>query len=265
MENKKPLNTLVSSGLSASESEVYLFLLTRGEVGAGEIIRRTSLKRGNVYNILKSFVRRGYIEEFDKNGVWHYRLTHPSNLINNLEQQKREVDRQIDLLDSVLPDMVSEFNKAHFQPHITIREGIKGVRYLYNEILRTKKDYLLIRSVFDNKQEELKDLLTTHVIKQIKMGIRVRLIAPLVDSTKEKTALYDKQNLVERRIIPQEKMSLPSQIIIFGQKVAVTSYKETLITTIIDNPDFHETMTKLFEYIWEAGKEDDEKIRSGWK
>ncbi|PIP86938.1 hypothetical protein COW81_03015, partial [Candidatus Campbellbacteria bacterium CG22_combo_CG10-13_8_21_14_all_36_13] len=47
------INTLISAGLEEQEAIVYELLLQKGELRAGEIIKKTALKRGNVYNILK--------------------------------------------------------------------------------------------------------------------------------------------------------------------------------------------------------------------
>ena len=61
----------------------------------------------------------------------------------------------------------------------------------------------------------------------------------------------DKTRNVTRRTIP-EGFLIPSQIIIYGDKVSITDFKGGLIITIIENPAVRETFEKMFDYMFDT-------------
>ena len=61
------------------------------------------------------------------------------------------------------------------------------------------------------------------------------------------------------RMIPQ-KYIIPSQVIVYNNKVAITSLKKELITTLIENENIAKTFQTLFQYMWDKAKADHEII-----
>jgi hypothetical protein len=59
---------------------------------------------------------------------------------------------------------------------------------------------------------------------------------------------------ITRKVVPKEKLELPSQIIIYNNTVSITSLKKEVITTIIENEDIAQTFKKLFNYLWDTEK-----------
>ncbi len=50
--------------------------------------------------------------------------------------------------------------------------------------------------------------------------------------------------------IPAEKLNIPAQIILYGDKTAITNFKDSMLTVVIDSKYIHETFRKIFEYVW---------------
>lgn len=71
---------------------------------------------------------------------------------------------------------------------------------------------------------------------------------------------FDNERLTTRRIIPKEMLDIRAQIIIYADKVAITTYDAPFITIIIENKIIKTTFASMFEYIWEKSKEEHEKI-----
>src|SRR3989338_1372913 len=45
----------------------------------------------------------------------------------------------------------------------------------------------------------------------------------------------DEKYLISRKKLPAEKLNIPAQIIVYGDKVAITNFKESLITVLVES------------------------------
>ena len=46
-------------------------------------------------------------------------------------------------------------------------------------------------------------------------------------------------------------MNIPAQVIVFGDKVAITNFKESIVTVLVESKYIAETFQIMFEYMWE--------------
>lgn len=254
------LDLLVKIGLSDKESLVYLTLLELGVSPARTLIAKTKLKRGNLYDILYQLISRGVVEKTENKKVAAFRASPPENLLKIIENREQEVDGSKKLFENSLSSLKSLYNLTTKKPTVFYYEGLMGLKRIYEDILREKKNILLIRSIYDNNHKEIDDLILSQINKQIKAGIRTRAITPFVEDTPQAVLEKDKERLVERRIIQKEKLVLPGQIIIYGNKVAITDLKDSFISTLIENENIAETFRILFNYVWDQAQEESEGI-----
>ena len=238
-------------GLGENELLIYNELLAKGDRDAGQIIDTTPIKRGTVYNNLKSLTEAGLIEQFDKNNVAHFRTVHPSKIEEILMRNEEKHKLTQASFAGMLPSLISQYNLIHNRPGVRYYEGVLGLKKIYDDINKERKDICLIRSVYDNKGPEIDRIVISQISKQAKLGIKTRAITPLVDTTAETVEKLDKERLVERKIIEPGKLELPGQIIIYSDKVVITDMKISFISTLIQNENIKTTFQKLFDYIWE--------------
>lgn len=247
---------LVQSGLTSDQAIIYETLIKQGQMPASKITLKTGIKRGMVYKTLDLLAQMKLIEKIEnKDKVTTFRPNHPSALSELIESNLQKINQTKSAIESVLGNMSSDFNLLSGKPNVRFFEGMKGIESLYEDINREKKDIKLIRSPFDNDREGFDDLIGEQIKKQIKYGINTKAITPLMHDSVETTTKFDKERLTERRFVSKEDLMIPAQIIIYGEKVAITSFKEHLMTTIIQNSDVKETFEKIFEFMWKNSKE----------
>lgn len=257
---------LLHIGLSENEADVYLALLEKGMLSVAQLAKTTKSKRANLYNILTHLAARGAVEKVMKKGVAYFQANDPQNLLILAEQQEEQLRHHREALELVMPSLKSLYQFSNEKPSVSSFEGIGGLKKIYDDINKTKKNILLLRSVFDNDRADLDRLVHQQIERQVEAGIRTRVIAPLVSNTKEKILNFDKKNLVERRIVSREQFTLPAQIIVYENKVAVTDLKgKALVSTLIENESIAQTFRILFEYIWSQTKKEDQGIRKKLK
>jgi len=89
--------------------------------------------------------------------------------------------------------------------------------------------------------------------RQVRRKINVRMIAPFNPKYSEKEfKKRDRKRLITRRVIKNMDFQLPSQIIMYGDKVAIISLKSSLLAMVIDNRDIANTLKTIFEFMWSS-------------
>lgn len=244
---------LAGAGLSLEQAQIYEILLKNGVLPARKISQLSNMKRGLCYKVIDQLLVIGLIEKIDKK-VALFSPAHPQKLTETIEKRKETLNLAEKSLNTVLGSMVSDYNMYSGRPNTRFLEGIAGIESLYEDILLEGKPIKLIRSPFDNKGPELATLVERQIKKQIAAGIDARAITPHEKDSELTMKTEDTTRNVNRVLLPKEKLSIPAQIIIYGDKVALTSYGEFLVTTIIQNPDIKTTFDALFEILWSEGQ-----------
>lgn len=244
---------LAKIGLTTDQAIIYKTLLDLGASKAFRLSFQSGIKRALTYKILSQLQELGLVEERTsmEEKVATFFPTHPSNLEKLINKKKESFSVAESAFNEVVQGLVSSYNLANKKPNIRFWEGLEGVKKVYDDIVLEGKDMLLFRSAFDREQEGLNDLIQENIKRQVRKGIHTRAITPLLDPpSKEMTVANDPKNLVTRKFIKIEDFNLPAQIVVYGDKVAIISYKENLVTTIIENKDIRDSVAILFELIW---------------
>jgi sugar-specific transcriptional regulator TrmB len=241
-------------GLQSQQLAIYELLLEHGSIQAGRLSILSGLKRSLVYKILDQLISLDLASR-DKGKVARFSPSHPSKIRDILDKKIQILDVAKKSLDSTLDGMISKFNLISGKPSVQFYEGKRGVQKLYDDIIHVQKDIYLFRSPYDEKHKDLTKILNTQITKQVQYSISTKAITPVPDE--RLTVIYEKdvERLVERRNISESEFSIPAQIIVYENKVGITSYKKGIFTTIIDNKDISDTFKKIFDQLWKRSNE----------
>lgn len=250
--------SLVEAGLTKDEALVYETLVLRGPLQAGVLKRHVPISRPLVYKVLGTLEEAGLVEKRDEPGkVAVFAPAHPLKLQEIIEKKRESADRAKTALDGVLGKLVSDFNKISGQPGIRILEGKTGIRELYKDILEERQPLLLMRSYLDDTHPELAQLVEQQIRGQVRLDIHTRALTPPEQVPQETYAPSDRENKVERRVLPEDLFKIPAQVVVYANKVAITAYEGELITTIIEHSAIKKTFEVLFERLWQTSPEMD--------
>lgn len=251
-------------GLSSDQSQLYLSLLENGPQTASKLAQTTSVKRTYVYRLCQELRDLNLVNFQTQGKITTFVPTSPTILQSRLDIKKNQVNAAQIVLENLLPDLEAKYRLIESKPVITYYEGIKGFQKVYDQIFRDKNDILLFRSVFDEKNQELLNVINQALETQVKLKIHTQTITPLVSDTKKTFLHLDKKRLVNRHITRNPDFLLNSQIVIFGDKVAITSFKGKITSTIIDNKDISQTFRQIFYIFWDFTKSEHKNIISSW-
>lgn len=239
-------------GLNPEQAKVYLSLVSSGELPARKIALESRVNRSLVYKILKQLVELGLIIESAKPGsVSTFNALHPSKLHTLIKRKEEDLKIADHALHEAVSTLGAQFNLACGKPTVRFYEGVEGLKILSKDILHTKSDIKLIRSPLDNNTDELIPVWSKNREAIREAGIKIKLIVPIKNTPSTISKGDDEKYLTERRRVPRTELNNPAQVIIYGNKVALSSFADCMITTIIEDQNIRKTFNMLFDALWD--------------
>jgi sugar-specific transcriptional regulator TrmB len=150
MQRDHIIEKLKSLGFKEYESKVLLALFKGIPLTASQIAKESKVIRTSVYEILKSFVEKGYCNEIETNAIFQYQVIDPEVILDKIEKEHRNFHEQkmSNLKDAFteLSELYKSKKDAHPIKKINI-ELIRGYnqhrRSKYVEFLKTAKAEIL--------------------------------------------------------------------------------------------------------------------------
>ncbi len=241
---------LRTMGWTENEVKVYISLLELGSAKVDSIAKRISKPRTTIYSILTTLTEKGVVSHAIKSGVKYFIASDPEKLISDQEEK-------ISRLKKILPELNSIKQTVGKKPSVELYEGKKGIKTIYQDIIRTKKP---LYSYGNTKL--LVELLDFSIFNFIKKRIQEDIFLKLVTEVSESSIKMkdkDHRSLRETRFLDKLK-GMPSAVYIYGNKVAMLTFiKSEPVGLIIANNEISRSQRLLFDILWEAAKDKQEQ------
>ena len=235
--------SLIEFGFDQKQVAVYLFLLQNRDKAAYEIAKGTEIPRTTVYKILEELKKQGFVSSWIKNGVKHFSAESPEIL-------KRTLKRKEEMIEKILPEMLTIFKSDASYPSAKLYEGKEGVKQVFENILDIIKHKKLKQLyVFSDYHltEQFPQYFKDWRVRKNKTGAFTQLIVPFGTPVNED---YSSNEFRETRVM-NKNFPIDGSVDICGSHVAFFSFKEKEVYSItIDSPIISEMLTKFFLYMW---------------
>ena len=242
---------LKKAGLSDTQAEIYDCLLRNGAMTPAELSKKTSQSRENCYAIIKKLIDLELIEQ-TKSKKATYRVLNPSNLEVLAERRRKVAAKNEKVVKDNISSLLDVFYTNNELPGSRTMEGIEGLKDVYNDVITTKKDVYIIRNTTDrkfwNSNEKYHDFLMRHREQRAINGIHAYSLTPVnSNSVRNSKTGDDEAHNYHRTWIPTEDYTAPVEIQVYGDKVALISFGETIMSTIIISPSIAEAMRQIIK------------------
>jgi sugar-specific transcriptional regulator TrmB len=230
-------------GYSQNEAKVYLMGLSLGECTVSDISQKLKLPRTSVQAIVDKLHGDGLMSFYVKRRYKYWISEKPEKFLINLKEKEMNLRAAMPEINSIMHG--DEGNK----PIIKVYNGIEEIKLIYDDILVTKNNILII-APWDNWVKMFgKEFLDNFIEMRIKHYLKIDLIVPkseLAVKLKEK----DNEELRNTRFTPKN-IDIEDTIFIYGNKVAIISLNKRQPTGIlIEDQSTSNTMRVFFKEIW---------------
>jgi HTH-type transcriptional regulator, sugar sensing transcriptional regulator len=231
-------------GLNPSQARVYLALIEKGALTPPAAADAAQENRTNAYMVLEQLAALGLAEKVEEAKKLTYQATNPINLEKVSEKRRRAVMDAETRVKQAMPTLLSYYYSFTEKPGVRYFEGKEGILNVFEDMLRTKQPLRIIRSpnaslTAITKSENSR---TNFITKRIKLGITAEAITP----TPTTNAAKDAAQLYTRHFIGTDAYTAPVEINIYGNKVALISFGEEVIGTIIESKQIAEAFGQIF-------------------
>jgi len=228
-------DALESYGLTRNEIKVFLFLLTNGRHSAGIIAKETQMDRSACYETLKKLLRKGVIRYSIEVKTRFFETSNPETFIDILKDKEEKIR-------NILPEMKEFHNREKTDTNIQLYKGYKGLKAVFSDILREKKDYCIL----DSSGQFVKRMpyFAEQFIRQLeKKKIHVRHVV-------RKDINIHPSKTTEVRYFSKKFLLSSGNTTIFGDKIAIFLWKEDPEAIIIKDKVTTQLYKDYFEIIW---------------
>lgn len=257
MQSMQHAHALERAGLSDKEAAVYLALLRLSSANAQTLSTQAKVKRGTVYTVLESLMKKGLVSASDKGGKQLFFPEDPEKLETLLSEKRAELERT----EADVRDALGELRRLHHsggtRPVVRYFEGDEGLRDLEKEISKsadadvhvfTDIDYLLrlFPGIYNQPQH---------------MRVQKKGIADVLYTSKH--GPIQGVNVPER-YRNARWVSLPDgsgfagDITIYHNKVSITSFRNPPVSILIEHEDITRLVREVFKTAWKYASEQEE-------
>ena len=229
-------------GLTDYEAEVFLALLTNGQMSAYELAEKAGLYRQVTYDSLKRLAEKGFVSSVMEGKTKLFKAIDPKLILEFLNE-KTENYKQI------LPEL-SRLNEAAKQPlsvesykgknvvRIALRDIINNLKSVGGEILCTAVEesipFVKYKTICDQYERDM-----------IRFKIKERVIIKEGDK-----GIFQKGTSIYRKI--SKKYFNPNPVQIYGNNVQTIVWGNPDYLIIIRNKEVAESYRKQFELLWKT-------------
>lgn len=242
---------LQAVGLQEKEAKVYLAALELGKGTAQQIAQKADLKRPTTYVIVEELMQQGLISSYYEGKKQYFVAENPERLTDMLRNQKQEVEKREEQLQSILPQLQSINNRQTDKPVVKYYEGKAGILAMVNEHAKAsfgKSAYAVysrdaIDKVISPKEMEgiTKDRLTN----------KVQVKALYTYSGGELPELPD----TDRIRLDENDLPVSCDIAVYEDKVRIASFKNRLMGVVIEDREIAKSFQAVLELAWRWSQE----------
>lgn len=244
------MDILKKAGLSEPQAKIYRCLLENGAMAPAELAVATDLSRENCYAVAKRLAELGIIEQTDDKKM-KYRVLNPSALETLAEKRRKIMAKNEKFVKDNLSSLLDIFYANNEMPGARTLEGIEGIKEVYNDNLRVKKDIYLIHTINNSDlghDDDMNSFIRNYRDSRPLLGIHTYALTP---ATKHKlkrfSTVRDQATNFHRIWMPEEDYAMPVEIQAYGDKVALITIGETQMATIITSPVIAEAMRQILK------------------
>lgn len=242
---------LKKAGLSEAQTAVYYCLLRKGALTPAELAEETGQSRENCYAVAKKLVELGIIEK-TKDKKSKYRVLNPSSLEILAEKRRKIVAKNEKYVKDNISSLLDIFYANNEMPGARTLEGIEGIKEVYRDVLREKKDLYFIRTRADSVlgHDDVDDFVRKYRDERPLYGIQTYGLTPVDEHAIENAKSgRDEEILFHRIWMPEDDYTAPVEIQAYGDKVALIAFGEVAVVTIITSPVIAEAMRQILKIL----------------
>jgi sugar-specific transcriptional regulator TrmB len=241
-------NKLASIGISGVLYKLYAAAIELGEAPISVVAARAGVVRTSAYNALDRLEQEGLVSLESRDGHRCVVAHDPTVLLERVEGRRQ-------MLNELMPQLRSMYNRALGKPQIRFYEGEQGILTALWDTLTITSEPKVLRGILSMDElmqtpgmAEMNRFIQGRVEKGIWLNV-IRSEQKDVEATWPST----ERQLRELRYAPPD-MILSMTTFIYDHRVCLISSRKENYGLIIESEEFATLQTVMFEGIWKLSR-----------
>ena len=242
---------LTKIALTKNEGIVYLILLKFGTLKVSQILAKSNLNSGRIYDTLERLKEKGLISEAIINNIKHFTASPPYRLVDYIQRKKDDLENDEKAIKSLLPQLEKARASLIKEVKALTFTGFNGIKTAADEALESMKsgERILSMGITGNKDERLNDFW----LKMNKKRIAKKIFTQGIFS--DESAYLKEYKKMKYTQIKVLTAITPATVDIYGEdKVLILNYSEPLSCILIYDKSTAASFTQFFQQLWKIAK-----------
>ncbi len=252
MRMSTPQDLLKKLGLSDSEIDLYLAMLSRGAMQASELMKAVRGKRPTIYYALKQLLERGLVKNIATRGTHRFQAETPEKLLTMLAMREEELKSLREEIRGMLPSLSASQAPNEGLPVVTFYEGVNAMKQIVMETLYCRDRHIDSIAPKDNFFWQIGQTFSQKYIdERVANGITTRNLWEQPLKPEILTKSYAGRS--EVRILPEKiHGKFRTTVFLYDDKVMYISSLKNAYVLLVQSPEHHEFMKAIYEVLWEV-------------
>jgi len=245
------LKVLEMIGLTKNESRVYQTLLQLGTSKTGEILKRSGLNSGKIYEIFESLKVKGLLSESIINNIKYFTAAPPSQILEYLKNKKEDIEKEESIIKSTLPKLEKLRNFTIEETKSVTYIGLRGIKTAADEALASmgQEEDILAMGVTELKDEHFNKFWERWQQRRINKRITQKMI---FSEKGEYYQLFLNSKYTKAKVLTG---ITPVTVDIFGKdKTLIFNYGESPSCILIYDKNTAQSFRQFFEQLWKLAQ-----------
>lgn len=251
---KHPHEVLQKLGLSQSEIDLYLAMLSQGALLASELMRLTNAKRPTVYYALRQLLARGLVCKVPIQGTQRFQAEPAEKLLVMLDLRQNELAELTEEVRNCLPELKKQAPTHDGVPAVSFFQGQQAMKQIIMETLYCKSRHIDSLAPRDNFFWQIGQAFSKKYVDQrVARNITTRNLweQPL----KPEIMVHSYKNVSQVRILPASLHDrFRTTIFLYDDKVMYISSLSSAYILLVQSREHHELVKAMYEGLWDVSK-----------
>ncbi|TAK05171.1 hypothetical protein EPO33_04315 [Patescibacteria group bacterium] len=237
---------LRSLGFTDSEAKTYLTSVETGPSSVQDLARKARISRVTAYAAIEELMRSGLMSTVQRGKKQLYQAESPERLRAVAQERARSMQALAAEIDDAVADL--KLVQRGEKPVVKLFEGKEALKAIQGDLLTSgikSLDEIYNGDDLFSLYRDEEELIPT----KVELGKRKTYARTIMQSKQRRLGVHALNPVLT---LPADAPEFHGDILVYGDKVALTSLRGKQISVLIESADIAQTMRAMYELLWRA-------------
>ncbi|MEK7073519.1 MAG: helix-turn-helix domain-containing protein [Patescibacteria group bacterium] len=232
-------------GFTDSEAKTYLTSIETGPSSVQDLARKARISRVTAYAAIEELMRSGLMSTMQRGKKQLYQSESPERLRAVAQERARSMQALAAEIDDAVADL--KLVQRGEKPIVKMFEGKEALKAIQDDLLASGVKAL--DEMYNG--DDIYSMYSLEELQPVKneLGKRKTFARTIVQTIRPVVSIHALNPVLQ---LPVDTPEFHGDVLVYGNKVALTSLRGKQISVLIESADIAQTMRAMYEMLWRA-------------